>query len=138
MFTHETYTARRLKLKQKISDGIILLLGNVDTPMNYADNTYAFRQDSSFLYFFGLDFQGLAGVIDTDSGEDIIFGDDVEAGKSFEDFEAMFAASEQGLKTRVSVGDKIRGEILSIEGLNILCIGGADSIDKVYREPKES
>lgn len=78
MFTHETYTARRLKLKQKISDGIILLLGNVDTPMNYADNTYAFRQDSSFLYFFGLDFQGLAGVIDTDSGEDIIFGDDVD------------------------------------------------------------
>lgn len=47
-------------------------------PWNYADNTYYFRQDSSFLYFFGLDFQKLAGVIDVESGEEIIFGDDVE------------------------------------------------------------
>ena len=78
MFNRETYIARRLQLKQKISDGIILLLGNVDSPMNYADNTYYFRQDSSFLYFFGLDFQKLAGVIDTETGEEIIFGDDVE------------------------------------------------------------
>jgi len=45
--------------------------------MNYADNTYYFRQDSTFLYFFGLDFQKLAGVIDTESGEEIVFGDDV-------------------------------------------------------------
>ena len=77
MFNRETYIARRLQLKQKISDGIILLLGNVDSPMNYADNTYYFRQDSTFLYFFGLDFQKLAGVIDTESGEEIVFGDDV-------------------------------------------------------------
>ena len=78
MFNRETYITRRLQLRQKISDGIILLLGNVDSPMNYADNTYYFRQDSSFLYFFGLDFQKLAGVIDTESGEEIVFGDDVE------------------------------------------------------------
>jgi Xaa-Pro aminopeptidase len=76
MFNRETYIARRQQLKQKISSGIVLLLGNVDSPMNYADNTYYFRQDSSFLYFFGLDFQNLAAVIDIDSGEDIIFGDD--------------------------------------------------------------
>jgi Xaa-Pro aminopeptidase len=78
MFNRETYIARRLQLKQKISDGIILLLGNVDSPMNYADNTYYFRQDSTFLYFFGQDFQKLAGVIDTETGEEIVFGDDVE------------------------------------------------------------
>jgi Xaa-Pro aminopeptidase len=78
MFNRETYITRRQKLKQKISGGIILLPGNVDSPMNYADNTYHFRQDSSFLYFFGLDFQKLAGVIDVDSGEEIIFGDDVD------------------------------------------------------------
>ena len=77
MFNRETYIRRRKKLKQNISDGIILLLGNVDSPMNYTDNPYFFRQDSSFLYFFGLDFQKLAGIIDTDSGEEIIFGDDV-------------------------------------------------------------
>lgn len=78
MFNRETYISRRQKLKQHISEGIILLLGNVDSPMNYADNTYYFRQDSSFLYFFGLDFQKLAGVIDAETGEEIIFGDDVE------------------------------------------------------------
>jgi Xaa-Pro aminopeptidase len=77
MFNHETYITRRQKLKQKITDGLILLLGNVESPMNYTDNTYYFRQDSSFLYFFGLDFQKLAGVIDTESGDDIIFGDDI-------------------------------------------------------------
>jgi Xaa-Pro aminopeptidase len=77
MFNRETYIARRQQLRQKITNGIVLLLGNVDSPMNYADNTYYFRQDSSFLYFFGLDFQNLAAVIDVDSGEDVIFGDDV-------------------------------------------------------------
>lgn len=77
MFNRETYIARRQQLKQKISNGIVLLPGNVDSPMNYADNTYYFRQDSSFLYFFGLDFQNLAGVIDIESGEDILFGNDV-------------------------------------------------------------
>lgn len=78
MFSSETYIARRKALKEKVSGGLILLLGNVDVPMNYTDNTYHFRQDSSFLYFFGLDFQGLAGVIDVDSGEEIVFGNDVD------------------------------------------------------------
>ncbi len=77
MFKAETYIARRQQLKRKISEGLILLLGNADSPMNYADNTFYFRQDSSFLYFFGLDFQNLAGVLDVDSGEEIIFGDNV-------------------------------------------------------------
>jgi Xaa-Pro aminopeptidase len=77
MFHSDTYIARRQYLKQNIQSGLILLLGNVDVPMNYTDNAYYFRQDSSFLYFFGLDFQNLAGIIDTESGEDIIFGDDV-------------------------------------------------------------
>jgi len=77
MFSSQTYITRRQYLKQKISKGIIVLLGNVDSPMNYTDNTYYFRQDSSFLYFFGLDFQNLAAVIDVESGEEIIFGNDV-------------------------------------------------------------
>lgn len=78
MFSPDTYIARRQYLKQNVSEGLILILGNIDVPMNYADNTYHFRQDSSFLYLFGLDFQRLAGVIDTESGEEIIFGDDVD------------------------------------------------------------
>ena len=77
MFNQDIYIERRKKLTEKVTDGIILILGNTDSPMNYKDNTYHFRQDSSFLYFFGLDFQQLAGIIDADSGETIIFGDDV-------------------------------------------------------------
>ncbi len=78
MFEKEVYVNRRSKLKEKISRGVGLFLGNVDASMNYSSNTYHFRQDSSFLYFFGLDFPGLAAVIDFDTGEEIIFGDDVD------------------------------------------------------------
>ena len=78
MFKKEVYINRREKLKEKVGNGIALFLGNVESPMNYFSNTYRFRQDSSFLYFFGLDFPGLAGVIDFESGEDRIFGNDVD------------------------------------------------------------
>ncbi len=78
MFEKSTYVNRRQKLKKSNLTGVALLPGNVDSPMNYLDNTFHFRQDSTFLYFFGLDFQGLAGVIDFDSGKDYLFGDDVD------------------------------------------------------------
>ena len=78
MFKSEAYINRREKLRQSLMSGIALFIGNVDSPMNYPANPYHFRQDSDFLYFFGLDLQGLAGVIDIDSGEDIIFGNDVD------------------------------------------------------------
>lgn len=78
MFNPEVYLNRRKKLKSLFKDGIALFLGNVDSPMNYNANPYHFRQDSDFLYFFGLDLQGLAGVIDFDSGQDIIFGNDID------------------------------------------------------------
>ena len=78
MFDKSIYVNRRKSLKNKGLNGIGLFLGNLDSPMNYLDNTFHFRQDSSFLYFFGLDFQGLAGIIDFDSGEDFLFGDDVD------------------------------------------------------------
>ena len=77
MFKTETYKNRRARLKQAVHEGIILLPGNEESPMNYKDNTYRFRQDSSFLYFFGLDYPGLVGYIDVESGKEIIFGDDL-------------------------------------------------------------
>ncbi len=77
MFEKEVYTKRRNLLKEKIERGIVLILGNNESPMNYPDNTYHFRQDSTFLYFFGIDHPGLAGVIDIDNNREIIFGDDV-------------------------------------------------------------
>lgn len=77
MFSANTYQKRRKILKEQVGSGIILLLGNDESPMNYADNYYDFRQDSSFLYYFGLDFAGLNAIIDADSGAEIIFGDEL-------------------------------------------------------------
>ena len=76
MFSRSTYTIRRDKLLSQINSGLILMLGNDEIPMNYSGNTYRFRQDSTFLYYFGLDLPGLAAVMDTESNEIIIFGDD--------------------------------------------------------------
>ncbi len=78
MFAKEVYINRRKKLKSLLSDGIALLVGNTEAPMNYPDNTYHWRQDSDFLYFFGIDLPGIAGVIDFNSGEEIIFGNDFD------------------------------------------------------------
>jgi len=78
MFQKEVYINRRKKLCDKVKSGLILIMGNADVPMNYTDNTYSFRQDSSFLYLFGLDYQQLAGVIDVDNGNEYIFGNDVD------------------------------------------------------------
>ena len=78
LFNKQVYTDRRNHLKQAIGhDGIILLMGNEDSSMNYKDNCYPFRQDSSFLYYFGLDVPSLAAVIDTDTGEEVIFGNEL-------------------------------------------------------------
>jgi len=80
MFSPEIYISRRKKLKSLIHTGIGLFIGNVDSPMNYPANPYHFRQDSDFLYFFGLDLPGFTGMIDFDSGEEWIFGDDYGLG----------------------------------------------------------
>ena len=63
---------------QKINDGVILLLGNSEASTNYPSNTYKFRQDSSFLYFFGLNEPDLAAILDPQSGEQILFGNNVD------------------------------------------------------------
>ncbi|MEO1258711.1 MAG: aminopeptidase P family protein [Bacteroidota bacterium] len=77
MFSAATYQQRRTKLKQQVGSGIILLLGNNDVGMNYKGNTYHYRQDSNFLYFFGISQPGLAGMIDIDNGREIIYGDEL-------------------------------------------------------------
>lgn len=77
IFHKSIYQARRKKLKTQIGKGLILLLGNEESSMNYRDNLYPFRQDSSFLYFFGLDKPGLAGVIDVENDLEIIYGRDL-------------------------------------------------------------
>jgi len=76
MFEANTYIERRHRLKKDLQSGIILFLGNDLSPMNYPDNTYPFRQDSSFLYFWGIDLPGLAAFIDIDENREILFGRD--------------------------------------------------------------
>lgn len=78
MFDSATYQKRRCNLRKKVGDGLILILGNNEAPANYPDNTYKFRQDSSFVYFFGHSHPGYAGIIDANSGEEYFFGDDVD------------------------------------------------------------
>jgi Xaa-Pro aminopeptidase len=64
-------------LKQTIGSGLLLFLGNDECGVNYADNVYHFRQDSTFLYFFGISQSGLTAVIDIDNNREIIFGDEL-------------------------------------------------------------
>ena len=72
-----TYIRRRAQLKKDMGSGLLLFLGNDEVGMNYADNTYPFRQDSTLLYFFGLDYAGLAAVIDVDEDREIVFGNEL-------------------------------------------------------------
>jgi Xaa-Pro aminopeptidase len=74
MFPASTYIERRRRLKEDLQSGIILFLGNTQSPINYKDNTYPFRQDSTFLYFWGIDLPGLAAMIDIDADLEVVFG----------------------------------------------------------------
>ncbi len=76
MFEKDVYIKRREALRRKMKNGLALFIGNTEAPMNYPANTYHFRQDSDFLYFFGIDLPGLAGLIDFDSGKEMLFGND--------------------------------------------------------------
>jgi Xaa-Pro aminopeptidase len=76
MFSAHVYIERRNHLKRGLQSGILLFLGNMESPINYADNHYPFRQDSSFLYFWGIDLPGLAALIDIDENREILFGRD--------------------------------------------------------------
>lgn len=78
MFKAEVYIARRTQLKKALGSGLALFLGNQEASYNYPANTYHFRQDSNFLYYFGLDLPDFAGLIDVDNDQDIIFGNDVD------------------------------------------------------------
>jgi Xaa-Pro aminopeptidase len=77
MFPVQTYIDRRARLQAQFSSGLLLFLGNDESPMNYAANTFHFRQDSTFLYFFGVDQPGYAAIIDLDEGRTVIFADDL-------------------------------------------------------------
>ena len=87
MFSKEVYARRRQTLVAKMADsaaegkrGIALFIGNTEAPAQYKDNCYKFRQDSTWLYFFGIDQPLYAAIIDLDNGNETIFANDVEIG----------------------------------------------------------
>ena len=77
MFAKETYMQRRALLKKTVGSGLLLFLGNDDMGLNYEDNAFRYRQDSTFLYYFGISQAGLAAIIDIDEDKEIIFGDEM-------------------------------------------------------------
>jgi Xaa-Pro aminopeptidase len=99
MFDRDVYRARREGLRRQLGQGIALFLGNDESPMNYTDNTYRFRQDSSFLYYFGLDTAGLAATIDLDEGTEILYGPEL----TVEDF--VWTGPLPSLKDRAARAD---------------------------------
>jgi Xaa-Pro aminopeptidase len=113
MFPLVKYIERRKILKNLIKSGLILFPGNCDVPYNYTSNTYRFRQDSNFLYFWGIDIPNVAAIIDTDTDDEILFGDN-------QDLEDMIwtghsaslseIASEYGIKNNFPFS-KIEGVI---------------------------
>lgn len=78
LFSAATYAERRRQLRQLVGGGLVLLFGNNDAPSNYTGNPYKFRQDSSFLYFYGQHRDGLVGVLDADTGEEILVGNEID------------------------------------------------------------
>ena len=80
MFDKDTYIRRRRSLLERMAGekGIALFLGNVEAPAQYRDNAYKFRQDSTWLYYFGIDAPGFGAILDLESGKETLFADDVE------------------------------------------------------------
>ena len=84
MFSKEVYIRRRETLREKLAAegcrGIVLFLGNAEAPAQYKDNCYKWRQDSTWLYYFGLDDPMYAAILDLDAGTETVYADDVEIG----------------------------------------------------------
>jgi len=77
MFDARTYVDRRARLAAQFDSGLLLFFGNEESPMNYTDNAFHFRQDSTFLYYFGIDQPDYAAIIDLDEGRTVVFADDL-------------------------------------------------------------
>ncbi len=126
MFPKEVYWQRRKQLRELLGEGLILIAGNNESAMNYRDNTYHFRQDSSFLYFFGINKPGFHGICDTGSGVDTLYGDDFEMGDIIwmgEQPKVKELAAEvavESTNTLDALGDVLKAAIRSGRKLHIL------------------
>lgn len=134
MFNAGTYSERRKRLREKVESGVILIPGNNDTPMNYPGNPYYFRQDSSFLYFFGLDKPGFTGLIDIDEDKDYLYGVDLTVddiiwmGPQPAVRETALAVGVEDTGTPDDLAEKIRNAISSNRKVHFLPQYRADTI----------
>lgn len=80
MFGKEVYSVRRRALLEKMKGetGIAVFVGNVESPAQYRDNAYKWRQDSNWLYFWGIDEPRFAATLDLETGEEVIYADDFD------------------------------------------------------------
>ncbi len=118
MFSKQTYINRRNQLRAQFKSGVLLFLGNDEVGMNYEDNTYHFRQDSTYLYYFGINKPGLFAIMEIETGNDYIFGDD------FTIDSIVWMGSQPTVKEMAqSVGVESTGSI-------------ADLSDKLYHYPR--
>ncbi len=77
-FEGNVYKSRREQLLEYFDKGKIVLLGNNNSPRNYKDNYYQFRQDSTFLYFIGISMPGLNAILDAETGTCTLYGDEID------------------------------------------------------------
>lgn len=117
MFDKDVYISRRKRLKELVGNGLVLIVGNSESPMSYSDNSYNFIQDSTFLYYFGLNSSDLVGVMDVDSDEDYIFG------KEFTMDDIIWMGQQRTFKERAKdVGIENFVELEKMKELSILPI----------------
>ena len=126
MFPKEVYWHRRDRLRKLVGDGILLFPGNGESGMNYGANTYHFRQDSNFLYFFGINSPGFNATIDLNSGSDIIYGDNLTIddiiwmGEQTAVEELAGLAAVKSTKGSVELGKDLQSAIKSGRKIHIL------------------
>ncbi|WP_126650737.1 aminopeptidase P family protein [Chryseobacterium aureum] len=77
MFSAATYQNRRAVLQSNVRNGILLFLGNIENPVNFEHNPYYFRQDSTYLYYFGIQEPRIAAIMDIDENKTLVFGDEL-------------------------------------------------------------
>lgn len=126
MFDKDEYIRRREILSHKFNSGILLFLGNEESPMNFLDNTYRFRQDSSFLYYFGIQKPGLSAVIDVDQQLVILFGDEMSIddivwmGRQKTLKEAAFDSGVAEVRAKSELGNYILNALTLKRNVNFL------------------
>jgi Xaa-Pro aminopeptidase len=139
MFSKDVYQSRRRHLAADVGQGVVLFLGNGQSPMNFPDNIYPFRQDSSFLYFWGQDIPDLSAAMDIDASREIVFGDDMTLEESVwaGTMPSLRSMCERaGIAETVPAGqlfEFIRDAVKSKRPVHVLPQYRADNVMKVSR-----